>query len=87
MSIKAQLKRSLYLVLQNDNQGSFASRADRRQILMQLASDLINLGYNKNLLLKLTSNSLNLYYKFELIKRILYLVYYKKLVIIILKIL
>ena len=45
MSIKTELKRSLYTVLQNDHQGSFASRADRRQILMQLADDLIGLGY------------------------------------------
>ncbi len=43
MSVKTELKRSLYTVLQNDHQGSFASRADRRQILMQLADDLIGL--------------------------------------------
>lgn len=45
MSIKSQLKKSVYMLLQNDHQGSFAARADRRQMLFQLVDDLIGLGY------------------------------------------
>ena len=45
MSIKTQLKRSLYNLLSQDNLGAYATRADRRQILMSTANDLISLGY------------------------------------------
>lgn len=45
MSIKTQLKRSLYALLSQDNMGAYATRADRRQILMSTANDLISLGY------------------------------------------
>lgn len=46
MSIKTQLKRSLYGLLTRDNMGAFATRADRRQILMSAANDLARLGYH-----------------------------------------
>ena len=45
MSTKTQLKRSLYALLSQDNLGAYATRADRRQILMSTANDLISLGY------------------------------------------
>ncbi len=45
MSIKSQLKRSVYAVLSRDNQGSHATRADRRNTLMRCAEELVGLGY------------------------------------------
>src|SRR5688572_20427971 len=45
MSIKNNLQRSLYHVLQHDNTGSYATRYDRQKILMSFAADLVELGY------------------------------------------
>lgn len=46
MSIKTQLKRSIYAFLSRDHIGAYATRADRRQILMSAANDLTSLGYH-----------------------------------------
>lgn len=45
MSIKSDLKRSFYITLGRDHFGAFATRADRRQILMSAAGELVSLGY------------------------------------------
>jgi site-specific recombinase XerC len=45
MSIKTDLKRSLYHVLKQDNFGAHVTRHDRRQILMSTAGELVALGY------------------------------------------
>lgn len=45
MSTKTDLKRSLYLVLKQDNFGAYVTRYDRRQILMSTAGELVALGY------------------------------------------
>ncbi len=45
MSIKKNLQRSLYQVLQTNHAGSFATRYDRQAILMRFAAELVDLGY------------------------------------------
>ncbi len=45
MSVKSQLKRSLYQCLKRDRCGSFATRWDRRGILQQALEQVIDLGY------------------------------------------
>ena len=45
MNIKKQLARSFYMTLSCDNFGAYATRADRRQILMRAADELVALGY------------------------------------------
>jgi site-specific recombinase XerC len=45
MNIKKQLARSFYITLSSDNVGAYATRADRRQILMSTAGELVALGY------------------------------------------
>ena len=45
MNIKKQLKRSFYITLSRDHFGAFATRADRRQMLMSAANELVELGY------------------------------------------
>lgn len=45
MSIKTQLKRSLYQLLKNDNSGSYASKHDRKGILNHFVKDLVTLSY------------------------------------------
>src|ERR1700678_3627176 len=45
MSIKTDLKRSLYLVLKQDNFGAYVTRYDRKQMLRSTAGELIALGY------------------------------------------
>lgn len=46
MSIKTQLKRSIYGLLSRDHTGAHSTRADRRQILMSAANELASLGYH-----------------------------------------
>lgn len=45
MSVKNQLKRSLYQVVAHDNSGSYATRSDRSAILTYFINDLILLNY------------------------------------------
>src|ERR1700722_9262949 len=45
MSAKSQLKRSLYNALKRDHQGSFATRFDRRGILMRSLEEIVDLGF------------------------------------------
>jgi site-specific recombinase XerC len=45
MNIKKQLARSFYMTLSCDNFGAYATRVDRRQILMSVAKELVELGY------------------------------------------
>jgi site-specific recombinase XerC len=45
MNIKKQLARSFYITLSSDNVGAYATRADRRQMLMSTAGELVALGY------------------------------------------
>lgn len=45
MSIKTDLKRSMYNTLKQDNFGAYITRYDRRQILLSTAGELVALGY------------------------------------------
>jgi hypothetical protein len=45
MSIKTDLKRSIYNTLKQDNFGAYVTRYDRRQILLSTAGELVSLGY------------------------------------------
>ncbi len=45
MGFQKQFKRSLYRILQNDHENSFATRHDRTQILFRIAGELHDLDY------------------------------------------
>ena len=45
MSIKNQLKRTVYQLLKKDGRGSFATRQDRRTLMLGFVKDLVDLGY------------------------------------------
>lgn len=45
MAAKADLQHSIFVILKNNRDGSYATKADRQRILYQFAKDLVGLNY------------------------------------------